>query len=223
MRDLTRQLAEEYPTAETDDSCTMEQAWDDVTGAELTPSMVKQARKEEVGYVRKMGLYRKVLVSECWGRIGKKPIQVRWIDVNQGDVKQRNYRFRLAAKEINTYKRQDLFAATPPLETLKMILSMVATQNKREILMIDDMSRAFFHAKAKRDVYVDLPAEDTGLGDEGKCAKLEYSMYGTRDAAINWHDEYSSQLVDVGFVQGKASPCIFLSPNFTRKECGSRR
>ena len=78
--------------------------------------------------------------------------------------------------------------------------------------MINDISRAFSHAKAKRDVYVDLPVEDIELGDEGRCAKLEYSMYGTRDAAINWHDEYSSQLVDVGFVQGKASPCTFYHP-----------
>ena len=116
------------------------------------------------------------------------------------------------AKEINTYKRTDLFAATPPLEALKLILSMAATQNRGEVVMVNDVSRAFFHAKVKRDVYVALPAEDRGPGDESKCAKLEYSLYGTRDAAINWHDEYSQQLVSHGFLQGKASPCVFYHP-----------
>ena len=35
------------------------------------------------------------------------------------------------------------------------------------------------------------------------------SMYGTRDAALNWYDEYSSQLISIGFVQGVATPCVF--------------
>ena len=106
----------------------------------------------------------------------------------------------------------DLFAATPPLEAMKMVLSMAATGNKGDVVMVNDVSRAFFHAKVKRAVYVELPAEDKGPGDENKCARLNYSMYGTRDAAINWHDEYTQQLISNGFVQGKASPCAFYHP-----------
>ncbi len=34
-------------------------------------------------------------------------------------------------------------------------------------------------------------------------------MYGTRDAAKNWAAEYTKSLLDLGFVQGKASPCNF--------------
>ena len=67
----------------------------------------------------------------------------------------------------------------------------------------------FFHARVKRDVYVALLDEDKAPGDEGKCAKLEYSLYGIRDAAINWHEEYLQQLTNNGFVQGAASLCAF--------------
>ena len=142
----------------------------------------------------------------------KKPTQVRWIDVNKGDKIHPNYRSRFVAKEINTYKRIDLFAAAPPLEAVKMLLSMVATNNNGEVVMVNDVSRAFFHAKVKRDVYVELPQEDQQPGDEGMCAKMEYSLYGTRDAAVNWHDECSQQLVSNGFLQGKASPCVLYHP-----------
>ena len=45
--------------------------------------------------------------------------------------------------------------------------------------MVDDVSRACFHARVKRCVCVALPDEDGVPGDEGKCAKLEYSLYGT--------------------------------------------
>ena len=40
--------------------------------------------------------------------------------------------------------------------------------------MVNDISRAFFHAKAKRDVYVQLPKEDTMAGEEQKRGKLKY-------------------------------------------------
>ena len=43
-----------------------------------------------------------------------------------------------------------------------------------------DIRRAFFHAMARRKVFVDLPEEDA---QEGMCGRLNKSMYGTRDAA----------------------------------------
>ena len=75
--------------------------------------------------------------------------------------------------------------------------------------MVNDVSRAFFHAKAGREVYVQLVDDDKQPGDEDKCGLLNYSMYGTRDAAQNWASEYAEMLVPVGFTQGKASPCVF--------------
>ena len=34
-------------------------------------------------------------------------------------------------------------------------------------------------------------------------------MYGTRDAAANWSEEYTERLLAVGFNAGVASPCVF--------------
>ena len=58
-------------------------------------------------------------------------------------------------------------------------------------------------------MYVQLAQEDMKPADENMCGKLRYSMYGTRDAAQNWYREYSGRLKDMGFTQGKASPCVF--------------
>ena len=38
------------------------------------------------------------------------------------------------------------------------------------------------------------------------------SMYGTRDAALNWATEYTSTLLASGYIQGRASPCLFHHP-----------
>ena len=190
----------------------METAWDDVSGAALDPQKVKQARREEIEYVRKMSLYQKVPIKECVRETRRQTISVRWIDISKGDEGHPNYRPRLVARETNTHKREALFAATPPLEALKATLSMTATANKGEVLMINDMSRAFFHAKVKRSFDVQLAEEDRKLGEEAMYGKLNYSMYGTRDAAQNWFEEYSNQLRSVGFIQVKAIPCVFYHP-----------
>ena len=41
---------------------------------------------------------------------------------------------------------------------------------------------------------------------------MNYSLYGTRDAARNWEEHYGEVLVSLGFRQGKSSPCIFYHP-----------
>ena len=35
------------------------------------------------------------------------------------------------------------------------------------------------------------------------------SMYGTRDAALNWAMEYGETLRAAGYIQGKSNPCLF--------------
>ena len=165
-------ITNKYKTIEEDVDVEMEIAWDDVSGAVLDAQEVRRARMEEIKFVQEMDLYVKVPKAECYARTGKGPTSVRWIDIKTGDQAHPNYRSRLVARETNTHRREDLFAAPPPLEALKIILSMVTTGNKGEILMVNDISRAFFHARAKRDVCVQLPQEDTQPGDENKCGKL---------------------------------------------------
>ena len=60
-------------------------------------------------------------IQECYDRTGKAPIGGRWIDINEGDDINRDYRSRYVAKEIKKDNREDLFAATPPLEAKKIL------------------------------------------------------------------------------------------------------
>jgi hypothetical protein len=69
-----------------------------------------------------------------------------------------------------------------------------------------DVRRAYFHANAQREVYVQLPEEDY---EEGMCGMLVKAMYGTRDAAQNWEVAHIEFMESAGFVKGTASPCVF--------------
>ena len=124
----------------------------------------------------------------------------------------------MVAKEINTGKRDDLFAATPPLEAKKALFSFAMTEgigwrtgHKDAGMKLDfiDVRRAYLYAKARRDVYIVLPEEDSC---PGMCGKLDKAMYGTRDAAQNWEHEYTEFLEEAGFTKGIASSCAFYHP-----------
>ena len=66
-----------------------------------------------------------------------------------------------------------------------------------------------FISKAKRLIYIELPEEDWEEGHEGKCWVLEYSLYGTWEAAHNCEEEFGSLLTSAGLKRGRASPCLY--------------
>ena len=93
-----------------------------------------------------------VPVSQSWKRTGKAPLKGRWVDVNKGDRTRPVIRSRWVAKEFATYKSAEFFAATPPLEALRMMISHAASgrangRGGRKILVID-ARKAHLHAMA---------------------------------------------------------------------------
>ena len=98
--------------------------------------MIK-ARRHEIDYFRSMGVYEKVDLQECW------PIGVRWVDISKRDSSNPNYRSRLVAKEFNTGVCPELYAATPPSECLRIMISKAANGRKKGVsMMYADVSRA---------------------------------------------------------------------------------
>ena len=114
-----------------------------------------------------------------------KIIGVRWVDVNKGDSQDPEYRSRLVGREFNVGKDDALYAATPPLEALRLIISHAATYSDggpQRVIMINDVRRAYVYANITRGVYIELPKEDPKHGT-GLLGKLKLCLYGTRDAA----------------------------------------
>ena len=185
--------------------------WDDAKGGWLDPGLVVRAREEEMGYVRKHSVYTKVPTAQCWRDTGKAPVKTGWVDTNKGTDGDPNVRSRWVGKEYNTGVRLDLYAPTPPLEGVKLVASDVASRKGRVMVTVD-VRRAYFYAKARRKIYVELPDEDKGPGDVDMCGMLNVSLYGTRDAAQNWEEELGGFLLSLGFIKGRGSTCMYRHP-----------
>ena len=189
-------------------------AFDDVTGEVLDPKKVMEARAKEIAYIRQKKVWRKIRRSEAIQK-GWKIVKTRWIDVNKGDKFNPNYRSRFVAKEYNEGEGEGLFASTPPLEALRMLLSEVATSRQRrhggrQVIMVNDVARAFFEAPVKRTICIELPEEDRG--DQDEVGLLEMSLYGTRDAAANFQAEVRKVMTYAGFRVSRYNPSTFYHP-----------
>ena len=164
-------------------------------------------------------------MKECLDRTGRPPVTVRWVDTNKGDDKCPNIRSRFVARQIRGPGQDAVFAPTPPLEALRTVLSLAATDlpgrparcrdpksESRVQVSCVDIIRASLNARANPDepTYVQLPREDADAG-RGLCGLLMKHMYGIQKAAEGWQCECSSSLVEkLGFIQGVACPCIFV-------------
>ena len=73
------------------------------------------------------------------------------------------------------------------------------------------VSCAFFEAPTIRQVCVELPSEDATDADRlmDNVGHLQMSLYGTRDAAMNWQEEVAQEMEKWGLKLGKYNPCTF--------------
>ena len=105
---------------------------------------------------------------------GRGPITTRWIDTNKGDPTNPNFRSRLVVREIKARKRPEeripqnmLFSSTPPLEAIRLLCSLWATERSLKIGLWD-ISRAHFYGVPKRRINIELPQEDSTPGMVGR-------------------------------------------------------
>ena len=183
----------------------LQEAWDDVSGAALDPKDVRRARLKEIQYIKDTKVWRRIPRQEALRR-GCEIVKGRWIDVNKGDSTNWKYRSRYVAKEFNTGDEDGLFASTPPLEALRLIISDAATRDQEEdkVIMVNDVARAFFEAPARRTICVELPEEETHEGDD--VGLLLQSLYGTRDASANFEEEVRKGVDQSGVQERQVQP-----------------
>ena len=95
-------------------------------------------------YYKKMEVFDKVPIEECLQHTGKPPLKARWIDTDKGT----RYRSRWVAKQFKNSDSEEWYTATPTLEAFRTVISAAVTDHRERGLMVLDVSRAFFYARA---------------------------------------------------------------------------
>ena len=101
----------------------------------------------------------------------------------------------------------------PPLEEMRPLLSYVASRQNRKFphkLMFIDISKAYLHADVlNASFYVELPEE---MNMPNMCGRLLRALYGTRQAARAWEEEYAKTLKGVDFQRESATRACTIIP-----------
>ena len=198
--------------------------WDDVNGGYLPEDLVLAARHEQTDWVHSEGVYEIVPIQEC-RYAGMKPL-----DTDKSvDPTRKRIRSRLCAREYKTKKQgkiqralpaSQLFSAMPPLEAVKVLVSIMMSVSVSKIgkplkLRHYDISQAHFQGTAQRLIYIKLPAEDRQKQGEDKVGRLVKSMYGIQDASHIWHLDYVNLICGElgGLRRGKHSAALFHNPH----------
>ena len=185
-----------------------EAAWDDVRGGWLDREEVRKARMEEVGYMKDEKLWDEVPRKEAEGQ---RIVSVKWVDTNKGTEDQPEIRCRWVARDFKgaDRDREDLFAATPPWELKRLLMSHAADISNGQVrkMLLIDVKKAHLNSECKDDVYIELP-EEVGAGTD-KVGKLRRWLYGFRPAAAAWENHYANKLEGIGFKRGLSSPVSF--------------
>lgn len=167
-----------------------------------------EARDKDMDYVREMNIWRNMPRDIARSR-GWKVIQTRWIEIKKGDDQNPICRSRLVGKKPHIHRNH-------PLEALRCIVHEAATMShgvsiNTNSMIVNGVSSAFFEAPAMRQVCVELPSEDRTNIDRqlDNAGHLQMSLYGTRDAAMNWQEEVAKEILKWGFTSGKYNPCLY--------------
>ena len=82
---------------------------------------------------------------------------------NKNDIHDPDIRARLAAQEVNMQGDVSFFAATPPRESKRMLLSQFSTEETRHgkplKLSFIDVRKAYFYGKPSRKICIRPPPE----------------------------------------------------------------
>ena len=171
-------VAQEVPALAMDDAEDPDDldhtAFDDAKGGELKVPLVRAARAEEMEFVRSRDIYSYSTTEECHARTGRPPVGTKWVDTNKGDDLRPNYRSRLVATEVRKPWSEKWFAATPPIEALRLLLGIAArgdlkTKRPRRLLVLD-VSRAHWYPEARRDVFLSACPRRTPRQTSRGCA-----------------------------------------------------
>ena len=105
------------------------EAEDDAKGGPLHPHEVKNAREKEIEFLWDMEVYGCSTEAEARARTGRNPVGLKWIDTNKGSAQAPRCRSRLVCTEVRQKGVEPIFSATPPLETLRVLISVACQED----------------------------------------------------------------------------------------------
>ena len=113
---------------------------DEYTREVLPPDLMKEAIRDELAWLN-VHVWEGVPMDEVKLQSDAIVVGTRWVMCNKGDIANPDMRARLVAQEVAHEREDSYFAATPPLEAKRALISQMATERTRGVTVESTASR----------------------------------------------------------------------------------
>ena len=72
-----------------------------------------------------------------------------------------------------------------------------------------DVKMTFLNGELKEDVYMAQPEGFTSLSDHNKVCKLQWSIYGLKQASKSWNIYFNKIIGKIDFVRCEEEHCVY--------------
>jgi len=157
--------------------------------------------------------------AETWDLVSrtadvKNVITGKWIYKIKRDAERKiaRYKARWVARGFSQREGIDydeIFAPVVRYSSIRLLLS-IANQHNLDVAGLD-ISNAFARATVSEDLYVEMPHGFTKLDKNNRplVCKLKKGLYGTKQAARDWHHCFRDHLLADNWIPYESDPCIF--------------
>ena len=154
--------------------------FDDITVKELPWQAVKQAREQELKYLRELGVYEKVDEHAAVAKYSVTLIDSKWVDTDKAfEEEPMQIRSRSVAREFNSGNRPDLYAGNSPAGGSEgHHIHCCESQSS----VLTDACRRFsciLPRQGSESCASEISSGRRSGKDNGKIGLLKKSMYGT--------------------------------------------
>jgi len=146
---------------------------------------------------------------------GRKMITSKWVFDEKLDNlgKRLKLKARLCARgftQVEGIDYEETYSPVAGVTTLRMMLAICAAKGLS--IRSFDVKSAFLNGKIKEEIFLKIPEgfeEYNGECGPNKCLKLNKGLYGLKQAARIWNDEFRKTLELAGMSASKHNSCLF--------------
>ncbi|GFS12504.1 reverse transcriptase [Elysia marginata] len=144
---------------------------------------------------------------------GRKAVGGRWVFAIKSGPNEEKHKARFVAKGYSQIPEIDYdktFSPTARMTSIRTVIQL-AVQNNLDVHQMD-VKAAYLNAPIDKEIYVEQPEGYVvkGKSSEKLVLKLKKSLYGLKQSGRNWSMKLQSHLIEQGFVQSKADPCVYV-------------
>jgi transposase InsO family protein len=157
--------------------------------------------------------YQSLMKNNTWTLcrlpVGRNAIRNKWVYTIKSGTEVR-YKARLVAKGFTQRPGIDYEETYSPVvrhDSLRAVLAITAAENLEMVQL--DVKTAFLNGDLHEELYMFQPTGFEIEGQEDLVCRLNKLLYGLKQASRSWNEKFNNFLVQYGFSQSKADPCVY--------------